>query len=69
MNPLREKQIKTLKELNCADLARKVDEIVEFLNDAKIYKIICPKENQEPKPKKPAKKRGRKPTAGKNMNS
>ncbi len=33
MNPLSKKQIKKLEELGCSDLARKIDEIVQTLNN------------------------------------
>ena len=33
MNPLKEKQVKQLEALNCADLARKVDELVKYINE------------------------------------
>ena len=33
MNPLKEKQVKQLEALNCADLARKVDELVRYINE------------------------------------
>lgn len=33
MNPLRQDQIKTLKKLNCEDLDRKIQEIIDHIND------------------------------------
>ena len=32
MNPLSQSQIKTLDSINCADLRRKIDELVKFCN-------------------------------------
>ena len=42
INPLREKQVKQLEALNCADLARKVDELVKRINNMKKFKGVNP---------------------------
>ena len=34
MNPLQDKQIKKLKELGCEDLNRKIQEIIDTLNES-----------------------------------
>ena len=40
MNPLKQSQIKTLKKLNCEDLAEKIDEIIITLNSGRIEKPV-----------------------------
>jgi|GEM_PF-6871618 len=46
MNPLKQSQIEKLSKLGCADLARKMQEIIEYLNED--TNIICEPPHQEP---------------------